>query len=230
MRLQQQREAIVRVAQRCVTDGLIVGTSGNLSVAAEDLIAVTPSGLPYERMTAADVVLLDHDGTLVDGRLLPTSEWQLHLAVHQAGAVGGTPSGAIVHTHSPYVAAVSTLLEELPAIHYYVTLLGGPPRVAPYATFGTRELADLVVAALKDRTAAIMGSHGAIAVGATLEQAHERAAILEWLCQVWCIAQGAGEPRLLTSVELGDVERRIAELVAERDAMPGWGDGPTPPA
>ena len=220
MRLHQQREAIVRVAQRCVADGLIVGTSGNLSVAAEDVVAVTPSGLRYPGMTSADVVLIDHEGGLVEGELLPTSEWRLHLAVHATYA-----PGAIVHTHSPYVVAVSTLLDELPAIHYDVTLLGGPPRVAPYATFGTKLLADNVVAALQGRTAAIMKNHGAIAIGATIEQAHQRAEILEWLCRVWSIARSIGQPRVLTGPELTDVERQYEQLVTERAAMPRWTAG-----
>jgi L-fuculose-phosphate aldolase len=201
------RQALVDHARTLVEDGLVVGTAGNLSVAVEGGLLVTPSSLPYHDATAADMVLLDHDGTRLAGDRLPTSEWQLHLAVHAAHA-----PGAIVHTHAPAATAVSTLVTELPAIHYYVELLGGPPRVAPYATFGTAELAANVNRALGGRTAALMANHGAVTLGATLQEAVDRARTLEWLCEVYLRACSAGTPQLLTTAQLDDVDRRLEQL------------------
>jgi L-fuculose-phosphate aldolase len=216
VRAEAARTELVGIARRLLTDGLVVGTAGNLSLVVDaDLIALTPSGVSYETCTPADIVLVDAQGTVVDGELLPTSEWQLHLAVHAA-----RHPGAIVHTHSPYATAVSTLVEELPAIHYYVELLGGPPRVAPYATFGTPELADKVLTALVDRDGALMGNHGAVTLGATLPEAYERARTLEWLCEVFVHARAAGEPRLLEPDELGAVRARLARLLADRATPP----------
>lgn len=217
MRAEAARTELVAHARQLVTEGLVVGTAGNLSVAVDDVIAMTPSGLPYTDCTAGDIVLLDAAGTVVEGELLPTSEWQLHLAVHERWA-----PGAIVHTHSPFATAASTLVDELPAIHYYVELLGGPVRVAPYATFGTRELADHVVEGLSDRSAVLMANHGALTVGATLPEAHDRARTLEWLCQVFVQARSAGTPRQLDADQLGEVRARLERLRTDRDAAPGW--------
>jgi L-fuculose-phosphate aldolase len=217
VRAEATRTELVARSRQLVADGLVVGTAGNLSVAVDDLIAMTPSSLPYADCTPGDIVLLDADGAVVDGDLLPTSEWQLHLAVHAARA-----PGAIVHTHSPFATAVSTVVDELPAIHYYVELLGGPVRVAPYATFGSRELADHVVTGLRDRSAVLMGNHGALTIGATLTEAYERARTLEWLCQVFVHARAAGQPRLLDPERLADVRTSFTRLLADRDAAPGW--------
>ena len=201
------RRSLVDHARALVDERLIVGTAGNLSVAVDDGLLVTPSSLPYHEAPADDMVLLGADGSRLAGQRVPTSEWQLHLAVHAAHG-----PRAIVHTHAPCTTAVSTLVTELPAIHYYVELLGGPPRVAPYATFGTAELAANVNEALTSRSAVIMANHGAVTTGATLQEAADRARTLEWLCEIYLRASAAGTPQLLTRAQLDDVDRRLEQL------------------
>ena len=195
-----QRESLVDYARRMVRDGLADGMSGNLSARAGDLIAITPSGAPYEDMAPADICLVrPGDGsTAAGGR--PSTETPMHLAVYRA-----TDAGAIVHTHSPFVIALSTVLDELPAVHYAMAGLGGLVRVAPYARFGTRELADGAVAALAGRTAVILRNHGALTYGASLGQAYDRARTLEWLASVYWHARLAGNPRTLTVAQLDEV-------------------------
>lgn len=124
--------ALVETARRTVADGLVVGTSGNVSVRVGDLVLVTPTGVPYDRLTPADALAVDLDGRRVLGSLAPTSELPLHLALYRA-----TGAGAVVHTHAVHATAVSTLVDELPPIHYMTAALGGPVRVAPYALYGT---------------------------------------------------------------------------------------------
>jgi L-fuculose-phosphate aldolase len=92
---------------------------------------------------------------------------------------------------------MSTVLTELPCIHYQQLLLGGPVRVAPYATFGTTELAENVRNALDGRAAALMANHGSVAVGATAEKALDNALLLEWLCTVYRDASLVGSPAVL---------------------------------
>ena len=140
--------------------GLVVGTSGNVSVRAGDLVAVSPSGVDYAELTVGLVGVHRLDGTPVEAPLRPTSEMPLHLGVYAA-----TGAAAIVHTHSVAATALSTLADELPALHYHVAMFGGPVAVAPYATYGSQELADHVVAALRDRTACLMANHGAVTTG-----------------------------------------------------------------
>jgi len=186
------REGLVGHARRMAADDLAPGTSGNLSVRRGGLIAITPSGLPYERMGPADICLVrTSDAALVSGPR-PSTETPMHLALYQA-----SHAAAIVHTHSPFVIALSTVLDELPAVHYAMADLGGPVRVAPYARFGTTQLAASAAAALAGRSAVILRNHGALTCGPTLERAYERARTLEWLARVYWYAQLAGTPQTL---------------------------------
>lgn len=196
---------VVDTARRTVADGLVVGTSGNVSARVGDLVVVTPTGVPYDRLRPQDAVAVDLEGRQVAGELRPTSELPLHLAVYR-----GTGARAVVHTHAPHATAASTLVDVVPPVHYVTASLGGPVRVAPYAPYGTPELASAALAALRDRTACLLANHGTLAYGTSLAQAHERTAQLEWLCRVWLLASAAGAPRLLTPSALADVATRLA--------------------
>ena len=147
MLLADERASILEYCRRMDADGLTVGTSGNLSVRVGDLVSVTPSGVDYATLTPPDVCVLDLDGGPVDARREPSSEVPMHLTVYR-----GTDAGAVVHTHAVHATAVSTLVPELPLIHYMAGALGGPVRVAPYATYGTEELAENM---LRDRKSVV---------------------------------------------------------------------------
>ena len=201
------REDLVAFARRMAGDDLAPGTSGNLSVRRQDTIAITPSGVSYERMGAADICLVRvMDGAPQPG-LRPSTETPMHLAVYRA-----TGAGAIVHTHSPFVVALSTVLDELPAVHYAMADLGGIVRVAPYTRFGTPQLAASAVAALADRNAVILRNHGALACGPDLTRAYDRARILEWLARVYWYARLAGTPQTLSEAALTEVSDATREL------------------
>ncbi|WP_300611363.1 class II aldolase/adducin family protein [Trebonia sp.] len=205
MLLGEIRQEIVRVCRELAAAGLVVGTAGNVSVRSADLVAVTPSGLDYHDMSPDLVGVHRLDGTQVDAPLQPTSELPLHLAIY-----AGTDASAVVHTHSLAATAVSTVADELPAIHYYVAIFGGPVRVAPYATYGTGELARNVVAALRGRTGCLIGSHGAVTIGPDLKTAHTRTLYLEWLSELYLRATAAGKPRLLPPAEIEAVAGKLA--------------------
>jgi len=210
MLLERERDEVVRACRKLSAAGLVVGTAGNVSVRAGDLVAVTPSGVDYAELAARDVGVHRLDGTPVEARLAPTSELPLHLAVYGADAGAGAGAGAIVHTHSAAATAVSTLADEVPAIHYYVAMFGGAVRVAPYATYGTDELAGNAVHALRGRTACLLGSHGAVTTGPDLTTAYDRAVYLEWVCDVYLRAAAAGTPRLLPPGEIEAVAAKLA--------------------
>jgi L-fuculose-phosphate aldolase len=196
-----------------VADGLVIGASGNLSVRVGDLIAVTPSGVPYDEVTADTVAICRLDGAEVDAPLPPTTELPMHLLAYER-----TAAYAVVHTHSTAATAVSTLVDELPSVHYLVAMFGGPVRVAAYATYGTPELAANVAAALDGRTGCLLANHGTLTVGDSLAQAYARAQYLEWLCDVWLRAQAVGSPRLLSDAEIARVVSKLATY--------GPGNGP----
>jgi L-fuculose-phosphate aldolase len=191
------RDTVAAAARRLAAEGLLVGTAGNVSMRVRDLVAVTASGVVLGECRPHDVVLVDHAGTLVDGGLVPTSELDLHLGVY----ADHPDVGAVVHTHAPWSTAVACVLDELPVLHYQQLLLGGAVRVAPYATFGSPELAVAVRRALEGRQAALMANHGSVAVGATLDRAVEHAVLLEWLAALHHRAASLGTPRALTEEE-----------------------------
>ncbi|MFG3493423.1 class II aldolase/adducin family protein [Streptomyces sp. NPDC047928] len=199
-------DALVATARRTVTDGLVVGTSGNVSVRVGDLVLVTPTGVPYDRLTPADTVAVDLDGHRVRGRLTPTSELPMHLAIYR-----GTDARAVVHTHAVHATAVSTLVPELPPVHYMTGALGGPVRVAPYALYGSRELADGMMRALSGRTGCLLRNHGTVTYGDSLDQAYDRTAQLEWMCRLWLTASSVPghTPTLLTPAELDRAARKL---------------------
>ncbi|MFH8635000.1 class II aldolase/adducin family protein [Streptomyces lydicus] len=198
---------LVDTARRTVADGLVVGTSGNVSRRLKDLVLVTPSGVPYDRLGPGDLTAVDLNGAQIIGSLRPTSELPMHLAVYR-----GTPATAVVHTHAPYATAVSTLVAELPPVHYMAAALGGPVRVAPYALYGSDELAAHLLEALRDRTGALLQNHGTVAYGDSLDQALDRTAQLEWMCRVWLTAVSVpgGTPRLLSADQLAAAGARLA--------------------
>ncbi|WP_406298887.1 class II aldolase/adducin family protein [Embleya sp. NBC_00888] len=205
--LEDERRELCEFGARIVECGLVVGASGNLSVRRGPLVVVTPSGVPLERITPAECVVVDMTGRVVEGTRTPSSETPMHLALYESDP----DAGAVVHTHAVFGAVVATTLPVLPAIHYNVLLLGGHDvRVAPYATYGTPELAASVRAALAGgRSAALMANHGGVTLGRDLIEAYNRTRILEWLCEVYVRSLAVGTPNVLTAAELAAVERRM---------------------
>ncbi|WP_216694704.1 class II aldolase/adducin family protein [Dietzia psychralcaliphila] len=196
------REHVAATARRLAAEGLLIGTAGNVSARLDDgRVAVTGTGVVLADCRAEDVTVVSATGEHVDGRLAPTSELGLHLGIYSS-----TQAGAVVHTHAPFSTAVSCVsgMDSLPVLHYQQLLLGGEIRVAPYATFGTPELADLVVAGLRDRQAVLMANHGSVAVGSSLAKALDNALLLEWLAALYVRASGVGAPRPLTEAQQHD--------------------------
>jgi L-fuculose-phosphate aldolase len=200
----EARAALVRYGRRMVADRLVIGSAGNISVRIGDRIVMTPTGVNYDQVTADSVNVLDADGTILAGTGQRSSEWPMHRKIYDL-----TPASAVVHTHSVFSVAVGTICDEIPAVHYSVLGLGGPTvRVAPYTTFGSDGLAGHVAAALEHRFAALLQNHGMIAYGSSLEEAYERAQLVEWLAEVYWRARLAGTPRILSRAELDAVREQ----------------------
>ncbi len=192
MSLGGEREQVAAASRRLAAEGLVLGTAGNVSARAGDLVAITPTGAVLGELTAEQVSVVDTGGQLVEGELEPTSELDLHLGVYER-----FDAGAVVHTHAPMATALSCVVEEVPCVHYAMLALGGAVPVAPYATFGTPELAAAVLDTLEGRTAALMANHGAIVHGPDVSTALEGSLLLEWACSVYWHAAALGEPRAL---------------------------------
>ena len=180
----------------------MLGTAGNLSARDGERVAITPTGAQLAELAAEQVSVVDLEGRLLDGGYEPTSESDLHLGVYRR-----YDAGAVVHTHSPMATALACVLDELPCVHYQMLMLGGPVRVARYETFGTPALAESVLDALEDRSAALMANHGALAHSADLAGAVEATLLLEWACTVYWRAAALGSPRSLDEEQRADVVR-----------------------
>jgi L-fuculose-phosphate aldolase len=196
VKLERERSRVAAAARRLAAEGLVVGTAGNVSERAGDLVAITPTGAALRELTAGHVAVVDTSGKHVDGELAATSELDLHLGIYERYAAGG-----VVHTHAPMATALSCVLDELPVVHYQLLALGGPVRVAPYRTFGTPELAEATLDALDGRLAALMANHGAIAWAHDVDAAVENSLLLEWACTVYWRASALGTPRTLSEDE-----------------------------
>jgi L-fuculose-phosphate aldolase len=209
MRLLKQRNDIVRFGKKLVTSGLTVATGGNLSVAdrREGLVAISPSGVDYFAMKPSQVTVVTVEGKKVEGRGNPSSELPLHLALYRKR----NDVEAVVHTHSLYATTVASLGWEIPAFHYLVGFSGKKVPIAPYATFGSDELARNVAQALKEFNAVLMASHGLVTVGESLEGAFTVAEIVEYLSRVYCQVKTLGEPPLLPDEEMARVIEKFKQ-------------------
>lgn len=191
-----ERGQVVAACRQLADNGMVIGTAGNVSVRAGELIAITASGVRLADITVDQVTVTDLDGAVVEGRLAPTSELQLHLDIYRH-----VQTGAVVHTHAPMSTALGCVLDELPVVHYQQLLLGGSTKVAPFHPFGTTELAEAVLAALGGSKAALIANHGAVTHGQTLEQAVEYSLLLEWACTLYRDASALGRPRTLSGYQ-----------------------------
>ena len=186
---------------------MVVGTAGNVSMRVDDQIVVTPTGGVFGEMRAEDMAVVDRSGEQLDGPLAPTSELGLHLLLYER-----MDAGAVVHTHAPYATALSCVADEVPAVHYSMLMFGGALKVAPYATFGTDDLAQNVLGALDGRTACLMQNHGHVGYGHDLDYAVEASLMVEWACTVYWRARALGEPAALSDEQLQDVAAQVMRL------------------
>ena len=183
------------------------GASGNASVRfrcnGEEGILITPSGLKYEALKPQDIVFMPFDGDgdyVCDvGDRKPSSEWRFHLDIQKSR----TDVSAVVHAHGVHAAALASMRKGIPPFHYMVAIAGGYDiRCAPYATFGTQLLSDFALEALTDRKACLLGNHGLISCGSTLEKALDLAIEVEALSSMYLKILSVGEPSLLTEEEM----------------------------
>lgn len=211
------REAVIVTALGMSAAGINVNKSGNVSArCARGAVAgcvITPSGVPYARLSPADLAFLPlrDDGTAdehAQGPHAPSSEWRFHHDIYRARP----EFGAIVHTHSPHATALACLGEGIPAFHYMVAAAGGADiRCAPYATFGTQALSDHALAALEGRKTCLLAHHGVIACGKDLKAALTLAIEVENLACTYGLVRTLGEPRLLDAAEMERVIEKFRD-------------------
>ncbi len=206
MKENELRSELVRIANKLDAQGLNRGTSGNLSVRYGEGLLITPSGMGAEGLTKDDIVWVNFDGT-TRGRWQPSSEWLFHRDIF----VQRPEFGAIIHTHCIAATALACLRKDIPPFHYMIALLGGDSiRCADYATFGTQDLSDNALLALRGRKACLLANHGMIAAGEDLAEAFKIAVEVETLSELYLRTLQAGQPVLLSAQQFQDAQSRFA--------------------
>jgi len=208
MLLREERKEIVRFGKKLITARLTSGTGGNLSIfkRSEGLIAISPSGIEYDEMEPEDVPVVDAGGLVVDGGRKPSSELGFHLALYRKRP----EVTAVVHTHSVYATTMACLNWEIPAVHYLVAFSGHKVPLAPYATFGSDELAANVADAIGEHNAVLLANHGLAAIGPNLATAFEVAEEIELVARIYYQARSIGEPVILPGDEMSRVIEKFA--------------------
>lgn len=172
-------------------------------------------------MGPGDAIEVDLYGGVLAGTLRPSSEWPMHAAIYRARP----DAQAIVHCHSRHATALACCGRDIPAFHYMVAAAGGDSiRCAPYALFGSGALAEHALTALRDRRACLLGNHGQIALGSSLEAALALAVEVEELAAQYGAALAIGEPRILDDAEMREVMRRFAGYGQPRGIAAEGGD------
>ncbi len=196
------RKAVLETARSMSRSGLSPGRSGNVSARVADGMLVTPSGIAYDQMEAADIVHVCADGSVPPGQRRPSTEWHFHLAAYRARP----DMNALVHTHSLNATVLACAGMPIPAFHYMVAVAGGTDiPLVPYATFGTEELAGHVARGLADRKACLMAHHGQVAMGTSLSSALELAHEVEVLAEQYLKVLTLGPAACLSEAEMAVV-------------------------
>lgn len=205
---------LIAAGRAVAAESMVVGSAGNVSARTGGRMVISRRGADLARLTEDDFAeVAIEDGRVVTGTR-PSSETPMHLAVYRS-----TPARAVVHTHARMAVVLSLLVDEVPPVHYAIHRLGGSIRVAPYATFGSAQLANHVMTALTDRTAALLANHGCVAYGPTVAEALLRAQTTEWLAEIYYRALLAEAParrmRVLSAADLADVVSALRRNVPD---------------
>lgn len=199
------KEDIVRWAKELTLRNLTVGTGGNVSCLEQSTgyMLITPSGMEYLALQTEDLVVMDLNGRVVEGRWKPSSEWRMHAEVYKQRP----EIQAVVHAHSTYATAVSCLQQELPAIHYMVALAGKSVPCAPYATFGSEELADRACETMAEGRAVLLANHGIVTAAESLSTAFRILEEIEQVAKLYCITKSMGNPVVLSEEEMQKMQQ-----------------------
>ncbi|MFM1514641.1 class II aldolase/adducin family protein [Helcococcus ovis] len=208
MILEKERKEIVKYLKKMLNDGLTKGTSGNISICDRKTgyIAISPSGMDYTKIVPEDIVIIDFEKKIIDGKRKPSSECDLHISIYKSKE----DANSVVHTHSMFCVVLSTLNMPIKAIHYVIADCGASEvPVASYKMYGSEDLAEEVVKSMKKSYACLMANHGMVACGEDLKSAFGLAATCEWVAEIQWRALSIGTPNYLSDSQILEVEKKF---------------------
>ena len=198
--MKEMKRQVLRTAQKAYQEKLMAGTSGNMSIYCPErgVVAITPSSYDYSKMEEKDIVIIDLDGTVLDGWLKPSSEWKMHVEIYRH-----LPHvKAVVHTHSPYATSFALNHQEIPVVLIeMIPFLKGKLEVSAYAEQGSAQVGLNAVPILERKNACLMANHGVVAVGETIEQAYINSVYVEDTAKIYHMALSSGTPVVIAGEE-----------------------------
>lgn len=207
MRYMKERKKIVNFGKDLIAENLTTGTGGNISIfiREDNLMLISPSGIPYTETNPEDIVLLDLGGNVVEGNCKPSSEYHMHSVFYK----NTEHINSVVHTHSEYATAIACLNQEIAPLHYMIGSVGNKVKCCAYKTFGTQALANEAYRTMGDNNGILLGNHGVLAVGTTCEKAFSVAVDIEFLAKLKIHAESIGKPVLLDDDHMEKVTEKF---------------------
>ena len=207
MNREKYREILLAYTKKAYENKLFAGTSGNLSIYDDenDCIYITPSSIPYENMECEDMVVITMDGTVLEGKHQPSSEWKLHANIYKERK----EIKAVVHTHSPYATAFAVANMPIPMILVeMLPSIGDAVQVAGFALPGDEKVGIEAVKALEGRKGCLLKNHGAFAIGEEIESAYITAVYIEDAARIYYLASTVGT--------VGEIPEEQLEIFRQR--------------
>jgi L-ribulose-5-phosphate 4-epimerase len=208
--LESLREEVCRLNMELPKNNLVAWTGGNLSGRdpQSGLMVIKPSGVRYECLTPDNMVIVNMDGKVVEGKLKPSSDTYAHLYIyrHRPEIYG------VVHTHSTFATAFAAVNRPIPAVLTAICdEFGGPIPCGGYAKVGGDEIGREVIRSIGDSPAILMKNHGAFTIGKTPEAALKAAVMLEDVARSVFYALQLGQPDEIPAEEVARARRRYVE-------------------
>lgn len=207
MLLNKERKKLISFGKKLLKENYTLGTGGNLSIydRENEMMAITPSGIAFDKLSEKDIVIIKLDGTIVEGNKQPSSEWKMHKIFYEKRQ----DINAIIHAHTIYSTVLGELRWDLPATHYMIAVAGKDVKCADYASFGTPELAKNAYEAMKNRKAVILANHGILTGERDLAGAYNVLEEVEYCSEVYIRAKAIGEPVILDDDEMDHMAERF---------------------
>ncbi len=192
MVLEQLRETVWKCNLELPKNDLVKMTSGNVSGrdAETGLVVIKPSGISFEDLTPAHMVVVDMDGNVVEGDFKASTDTDTHLYVykHRPDIFG------MVHTHSVYASTFAILGQPIPACLTACAMLGGEVPLGGYAPIGGEEIGQEIIDKIGRALAIIMQNHGVFTIGSSPQEATKIAVEVEEVAKITHMAMTRGEP------------------------------------
>lgn len=215
MLLKEKRQKVIDIALKAQKERLMPLTMGNFSIRDKETgyILITPSGMEYSLLKPEDIVVVDLQGSIIDGSRRPSIETQLHCRTYKKRSeVMG-----ICHTHSTYATAWACCGKEIPVIVAELAgMVGGPVQCAPYAPMGSEKLADIVSDFIGMKNAVLMENHGMLAVGESIDKAYANAVIVEEAAKITLYAMQLGNMQTITDQECDYLRKQTIENYGQK--------------